>query len=380
MIRFVTAGESHGMGLTAVIEGIPAGLTLDLEAITIDLRRRQMGYGRGLRMRIEQDTALVTAGIWDGETIGSPISIFIQNRDWKNWKDQKRASKTVPRPGHADLPAVMKYDFDDIQKAIERSSARETAARTAIGAVAKQYLAAFGIRVYSHTRQIGTAVNDKPVRFSETLFRKVEKSPVRCVDPAAAKAMIRQIDEAVAHQDTLGGVSEIIAQGVPVGLGSYVQWDRRTDVRLAAAIMGVQSVKAFEIGEGIAASRCFGSQAHDPIAYTKSAGLRQLTNNSGGVAGGITTGEEILARAYFKPISTLGKPLKSVDLKTLKSTDAPYVRSDICVVPAGGVVCEAVVALALADLMSEKFGGDSMREAVSNYKSYLRYVRQRQAR
>jgi chorismate synthase len=377
MIRFLTAGESHGPGLSAIIEGIPAGLSLDINAITVDLRRRQMGYGRGARMRIEQDTALVTAGLWEGETIGSPICIFIQNRDWKNWKDQKRDKKLVPRPGHADLPAVLKYDFDDIQKAIERSSARETAARVAAGAVARQYLAAFGISVYSHTRRIGTATNDKPVKFSTAKFREVEKSPVRCADKAAERAMISAIDAAVEKADTLGGVSEIVVIGAPVGLGSYAQWDRRLDTRLAAAIMSVQSVKAVELGEGVKSAELPGSQVHDPINYSARRGYYQSSNNSGGIAGGISTGEELIIRAFFKPISTLGKPLKSTNLQSKHSVDAPYVRSDICVVPAGGVVCEAMVALALADLVSEKFGGDSLREALANHRAYLKHVRKR---
>lgn len=377
MIRFLTAGESHGPGLTAIIEGIPAGLMLDINAITVDLRRRQMGYGRGARMRIEQDTALVTAGLWEGETIGSPISIFVQNRDWKNWKDQERDKKLVPRPGHADLPAVLKYDFDDIQKAIERSSARETAARVAAGAVARQYLAAFGIAVYSHTKRIGTAINDQPIKFNAAKFREVEKSPVRCADKAAEREMIRAIDAAVEKADTLGGISEIIVAGAPVGLGSYAQWDRRLDTRLAAAIMSVQSVKAVELGEGVAAAGHFGSQVHDPIKYSVKRGYFQASNNSGGIAGGISTGEEIIARAFFKPISTLGKPLKSTNLQSKRSVDAPYVRSDICVVPAGGVVCEAMVALAIADLVSEKFGGDSLREALANHRAYLKHVRKR---
>lgn len=377
MIRFITAGESHGMGLTAIVEGIPAGLKLDTEAITIDLRRRQMGYGRGQRMRIEQDTALVTAGLWDGETIGSPVAIFIANKDWKNWKDQKRDKKLVPRPGHADLPALLKYDFDDIQKSIERSSARETAARTAAGAVAKQYLAAFGIRVYSHTQQIGNVRNEKAVKFSEARFRAVEKSPVRCADKEVERAMIREIDQAVARMDTLGGVSEIVVTGAPVGLGTYAQWDRRTDARLAYALMSIQSVKAVEIGAGLTAAQSFGSGVHDPISYRKSHGFTQTSNNAGGIIGGITTGAEIVVRAYFKPISTLGKPLKSANVATKKTTDAPYVRSDICVVPAGGVVCEAMVALVIADLVSEKLGGDSMREALTNYQAYIKHVRRR---
>ena len=377
MIRYLTAGESHGPGLTTIIEGIPAGLQLDINAITIDLRRRQMGYGRGARMRIEQDTALVTAGVWEGETIGSPISIFIQNRDWQNWKDQKREKKVVPRPGHADLPAVLKYDFDDIQKAIERSSARETAARTAAGSIAKQYLGAFGITVYSHTRRIGGVINEKAVKFNAARFREIEKSPVRCSDREVERMMIRAIDAAVAKADTLGGVSEIVVTGAPVGLGSYAQWDRRLDTRLAAAVMGVQSVKGVEIGEGFRSAELPGSEVHDPISYDKKKGYFQTSNNAGGIAGGISTGEEIIVRAYFKPISTLGKPLKSTNISTKKTTDAPYVRSDICVVPAGGVVCEAVVAIAIADAMSEKFGGDSMREALENFKSFLKHVRKR---
>lgn len=377
MIRYLTAGESHGPGLTTIIEGIPAGLILDVNEITIDLRRRQMGYGRGARMRIEQDTALVTAGLWDGETIGSPISIFIQNRDWKNWKDQHRDKKVVPRPGHADLPAVLKYDFDDIQKAIERSSARETAARTAAGNVAKQYLAAFGINVYSHTRRIGAVLNEKAVRFSAGKFKEIERSPVRCADKAIEREMIRVIDQAVAKSDTLGGVSEIIVTGAPVGLGSYAQWDRRCDTRLAAAIMGVQSVKGVEIGEGVRSAELPGSQVHDPIKYSAKRGYYHASNNAGGIAGGISTGEEIVIRAFFKPISTLGKPLKSTNLTSKKAVDAPYVRSDICIVPAGGVVCEAVVALAMADMMSEKFGGDSMREALENFRAFLKHVKKR---
>ncbi|MGB5106175.1 MAG: chorismate synthase [Candidatus Zixiibacteriota bacterium] len=377
MIRYSTAGESHGPGLTTIIEGIPAGLKLDINAITIDLRRRQMGYGRGARMRIEQDTALVTAGLWEGETIGSPISIFVQNRDWQNWKDKRREKKVIPRPGHADLPALLKYDFDDIQKAIERSSARETAARAAAGNIAKQYLGAFGIKVYSHTRRIGAVFNEKPVKFSDAKFREIEKSPVRCGDKATEREMIRAIDNAVEQADTLGGVSEIVIIGAPVGLGSYAQWDRRLDTRLAAVIMGVQSVKGVEIGEGFRAAELSGSKVHDPISHSAKKGYFQTTNNAGGIAGGISTGEEIVVRAYFKPISTLGRPLKSTNISTKKATDAPYVRSDICVVPAGGVVCEAVAAIAIADAMSEKFGGDSMREAKENFKSYLKHVRKR---
>ncbi len=377
MIRYLTAGESHGPMLTAIVEGIPSGLKLDANAITIDLRRRQMGYGRGRRMRIEQDTAIVTAGVRNGKTIGSPIAILIQNKDWKNWKGQKREPQLVPRPGHADLVGYLKYDLDDIQDAIERSSARETAARTAAGNVAKQYLDMFGITVYSHTRQIGHVVCDKSVKFSSKVFREIESSSVRCADKKVASEMVRAIDQAVERNDTLGGVSEIVVTGVPLGLGSYAQADRRATTRLAAAIMSVPSVKAIEIGNGIAAASAFGSDIHDSIAYEKKSGFRHATNNAGGIVGGITNGENLVIRAYFKPISTLGKPLPSVNLKTKRPTPAPYVRSDICIVPAGGVVCEAVIALAIAEMMSEKFGGDSMREVLANHRAYLRYVRSR---
>jgi len=377
MIKFLTAGESHGPALTTIIEGIPAGLKLDPEAITIDLRRRQMGYGRGRRMRIERDTAIVTAGLWDGVTIGSPIAILIQNKDWANWKDQQREKKLVPRPGHADLVGYLKYGFDDIQKVIERSSARETAARTAAGSVAKQYLGCFGIKVYSHTRRIGSVAYDTAVRFTPKIYREIESSHVRCADKSITREMIKEIDRAVEQRDTLGGISEVIVTGAPVGLGSYVQGNRRASVRLVAAIMSVPSVKAVEIGDGIASSSSFGSDVHDPIVHRKKAGYRYVSNHAGGILGGITNGEEIVLRAFFKPISTLGKPLDSVTLKTRRPTPAPYVRSDICIVPAGGVVCEAVVALAMADLIAEKFGGDSMRETLANYHSYLKYVRAR---
>ncbi|MFH2054662.1 MAG: chorismate synthase [bacterium] len=377
MIRFLTAGESHGPGLTTVIEGIPAGLKLDLAAINLELRRRQMGYGRGKRMRIESDRALITGGLWEGETIGSPIAIHIPNKDHKNWKDRKREPKSIPRPGHADLAGYLKYDYDDLQKVIERASARETAARTAAGAVAKQYLAQFGIVAYSHTRQIGGVVNETPVKFTPAKFREIEKSKVRCADAALAKRMIAEIDKAVERKDTLGGVSEIVVLGVPIGLGSYAQWDRRADARLAFALMSIQSVKAVEIGAGISAASSFGSEVHDPVSFKQRRGFTHESNNAGGILGGITNGEEIVLRAFFKPISTLGEPLQSTDLKSKKRVQAPYVRSDICVVPAGGVVAEAMTALVLADLVSEKFGGDSIREAVNNFRSYGRHLKSR---
>ncbi len=377
MIRFLTAGESHGPTLTAIIEGIPAGMKLDAAAITADLRRRQKGYGRGERMRIERDTAVVTAGVWDGVTIGSPIALLVQNRDWLNWKNQRREKKLIPRPGHADLVGYLKYGFDDIQNVIERASARETAARTAVGGVAKQYLQHFGVNIYSRTQRIGGVADEKSVRFTPKVLREVESSPVRCADSKMSLAMIEAVNRAMEQGDTLGGVAEVIVRGVPLGLGSYAHWDRRADARLAAALMSIPSVKAVEIGDGIAASSSFGSTAHDPIVRRSRTGYRLTSNHAGGIIGGITSGEEIRLRAFFKPISTLTRPLGSINLKNGRNALAPQVRSDVCVVPAGGVVCEAVVALVVADLISEKFGGDSMRESLSNYRSYLKYVRSR---
>jgi chorismate synthase len=363
--------------LTTIVEGIPAGLKLSADQITCDLQRRQLGYGRGERMRIEDDRAIITSGIWCGNTIGSPITVQINNRDWENWKDQKFRKRLAPRPGHADLVGYLKYDLDDIQMVIERASARETAARVAAGSIARQYLDRFKIRVYSHTRQIGSARNEKPLKLSAAKWREIESSSVRCADKAAGAAMLKGIDEAIAHMDTLGGVAEVVVTGVPLGLGSYAQWDRRTDARLAAAVMSAPSVKAVEIGVGIDGACKSGSAVHDAIRFDNSSGFVSDSNNAGGIIGGVSTGQEIVIRAYFKPLSTLGNPLDSVNLLSKQRTKAPYVRSDTCIVPAGGVVCEGVVALVLADLMSEKFGGDSMREALSNYQSYLSHVRAR---
>jgi chorismate synthase len=328
-------------------------------------------------MQIESDRAIVTGGLWDGETIGAPLAIHVPNIDHENWKGRRRKPQLVPRPGHADLPGYLKYDFNDLQRVIERASARETAARTAAGAVAKQFLAHFGMKVHSHTRQIGSVINEKLVRFTTVKLAEIEGSEVRCADPIIAKAMIKEIDKAVERRDTLGGVSEVVVTGMPPGLGSYVHWDRRADARLASALMSIPSVKAVEIGRGIGAASSFGSELHDPIAFRKRSGFFHESNNAGGVIGGVTNGEEIVLRAFFKPISTLGEPLQSTNLRTKKAVPAPYVRSDVCIVPAGGVVAEAVTALTLAELVSEKFGGDSMREAVANFKAYSRHVRSR---
>ncbi|MCK4858363.1 MAG: chorismate synthase [candidate division Zixibacteria bacterium] len=377
MIRYLTAGESHGPMLTTIVEGLPAGLKLDIDQITHELRRRQHGYGRGRRMQIERDKAEITSGLWRGRTIGSPITIVIRNQDYKNWKNKRHQRQLVPRPGHADLAGYLKYGFDDIQPVIERASARETAARTAAGTVAKQYLACFGVKLYSHTRRIGPVVNDKPVRFTPARIRTIETSPVRCADKRIGQEMIEAIDHAIETKDTLGGVAEIVIAGVPVGLGSYVQWDRRADSRLAATLMSVPSVKAVAIGDAVAAAASAGSEVHDPIGYDKRKGFVTQSNNCGGILGGITTGAEIVLCAYFKPISTLGEPLDSMNLKSRKLTRALYVRSDTCIVPAGGVICEAAAALVFAYLFSEKFGGDSIAEALTNFRAYLKHVKSR---
>jgi chorismate synthase len=372
----LTAGESHGPAVTVIIEGIPAGLKVDTARVNLELRRRQFGYGRGKRMHLERDTATVSGGLWRGHTNGGPVSITIRNRDWTNWKDRKPRKQQVPRPGHADLPGVLKYDLHDIQAVIERSSARETAARTAAGAVAKQLLAHLGVEVHSHTLAIGSVRNDQPVDLGPARIRSIERSAVRCADATISKQMIREIDRAVDSADTLGGVAEIVTMALPVGLGSYAQWDRRADSRLAAAIMSVQSVKAVEIGDGIESAALFGSTVHDPIERVH--GVYQMpTNSCGGILGGVTTGGNVVIRAFFKPISTLGNPLPSVNMKTGKPAKAPVVRSDICVVPAGGVICEAVTALVFADLVVAKFGGDSLRELLANYRTYNEHVRKR---
>ncbi len=379
--RFMTAGESHGKGLTAIIDGMVAGLPLTEEYIARDLKIRQSGHGRGGRMKIEQDFAEIISGVRHGFTIGSPISLFIQNRDWSNWQesmsvapiDTKTESITSPRPGHADLAGLMKYGLSDIRPVLERASARETAARVAAGAVARRFLEEFDIAIHSHTLSIGkhTAVIDT-INWNE-----VEKSPVRCADKAAAKLMIADIDEAKAAGDTLGGISEIVATGVPIGLGSHVQWDRRLDGRIAQAIMSIQAIKGVEIGDGFAIAHIKGSESHDIIlpSARKSAKnkyfWRRPTNRAGGIEGGISNGESIVVRAAIKPIATLANSLPSIDLETKAKTKAHHERSDVCVVPATGVVAEAMLAIVLADAMLEKFGGDHLCETTANYRRYL---------
>ncbi len=377
--RFLTAGESHGKGLTMIIEGLPAGLPLAESDIAPDLARRQGGYGRGGRMKIEKDHAEITAGVRHGRTLGSPVALWIQNRDWVNWTE-KMAIEPVEteiervtrlRPGHADLPGAIKYGFDDVRNVLERASARETAARVAVGAVAKRLLAEFGVTFRSHTLAIG-GVRAEPREPID--WEAVETSPVRCADPQAAEAMIAAINAAKPDGDTVGGEVEVRVEGVPPGLGSHVHWDRRLDGRIAQAILSINAFKAVGLGLGFESAARRGSQVHDvilPIAQWHGRPWRHATNNAGGIEGGITTGEPIIVRAAIKPIPTLAHPLPSVDLDTGEEVLAHYERSDVCVVPAAGVVAEAMVAIVLADAWLEKFGGDTLEEIRHNLQGYL---------
>jgi chorismate synthase len=405
-LRCITAGESHGKALTGILEGIPAGLPLTSEAIDSELKRRQGGYGRGGRMKIESDHAEILSGVRWGRTLGSPISIMIENKDWPNWEDVMSVCElktmnpeikvvTKPRPGHADLPGAMKYSHYDIRNILERSSARETAMRVAIGAIAKKFLSAFDIKIGSYVIQIGSqksevrSQNFKEKEFME-IFRKAEQSPVRCHDQKAAKKMVKLIDRAVREGNSLGGIFEVFAIGMPVGLGSHIQWDRRLDGRLAYALMSIQAIKGVEIGLGFEMSRRFGSEVMDEIFYVPPPspsplegegrvggppGFYRKTNFAGGIEGGMTNGMPVVLRAAMKPIPTQRKPLRSVDIKTKKQVEAAYERSDICAVPAAGVIGESMVALTIADAFLEKFGGDSMVETKRNYKSYIAYVK-----
>ncbi len=377
--RFLTAGESHGKGLVAVIEGMVAGLPISEDYIAQDLKRRQAGYGRSVRMEIEQDKAEIISGVRHGLTIGSPISLLIWNRVWKDWQeimsvapvDRKVQPLTSPRPGHADLAGVIKYGTEDIRPILERASARETAARVAVGAVARRFLEEFGIAVHSHTIGIGKHRAKQPKSID---WQQVDKSSVRCADVAAEKAMTAAIDEVKAEGDTLGGTFELIADGVPAGLGSHVQWDRRLDGQIAQAIMSINAVKGVEIGAGFLIANIKGSQAQDVIESSpKRTALpwQRPTNQAGGIEGGISNGQPILIRAAVKPIATLGKPLPSVDLRTGEKAEAHYERSDICVVPAAGVIVEAMLAIVLTKAMLEKFGGDHLKETLANYKNYI---------
>ncbi|HEX6940233.1 MAG TPA: chorismate synthase [Longimicrobiales bacterium] len=396
--RFDTAGESHGRGLVTLVEGVPAGLSLVMERdVDPELRRRQGGYGRGARMKIEQDRAEVIAGVRLGETLGAPIALAIWNRDWQNWRvpmaheppaegvtDEALRRVYLPRPGHADLVGMLKYDRTDARDILERASARETTARVAAGAIAKRLLAEFGISIGSHVVQLGDVTATVPDELPADLNAAVDASPLRTLDPDAERRMIEAIDAARRDGNTLGGVFEVVARGVPVGLGSHVSWDRRLDGRLAQALMSIQAMKGVEIGMGFEAARRRGSEVHDEIErepgwrttepagnLSRTGGYHRRSNNAGGLEGGMTTGAPIVVRVAMKPLSTLMRPLRSVDTRTGERADAVRERSDVVALPAAGVVGEAMVAIVLADAMLEKFGGDSLGEMRRNFEGYL---------
>jgi chorismate synthase len=390
MLRYLTAGESHGPGLTVIVEGMPAGVPVKAEQVDFWLAERQKGYGRGGRMAIEKDRVRITGGIRSGRTLGSPVSFWVENRDWANWtkimdpaensgSHVKAVSITRPRPGHADLAGGLKYGLHDLRDVLERASARETTMRVAAGGLALRLLEALGVRLAAHVVSLGGVVSKAKPSF-EQLLKKPFESEVRCVDPRAAEAMIRRIKKAKADGDSLGGIFEVRAQGLPPGLGSHVQWDRKADARLGRALMSIQSVKGAEVGMGFASADKPGSQVHDEIGYKARKdrdGYLRYSNNAGGIEGGMTTGEELVLRAAMKPIPTLLKPLRSVDMSDHKAYRAKYERSDVCTVPAGAVVGLCVVAIELADLMLEKFGGDSLSETKRNLSGYLRELKGR---
>jgi chorismate synthase len=381
MFRFITAGESHGPRLTAIIEGIPAGLQIDVQKINEELAKRQQGFGRGGRMKIEKDRVTVLSGIRFGQTLGSPITLSIENKDWPNWEKRMSALEipaaepvVAARPGHADLPGVLKYERSDIRDILERASARETAARVAVGAVAKQLLQACGMQLFSHVISIGgaacrdesghlTAANQPPSGFE-----------LGCIDKTAEAAMMDKISQAKQQGDTLGGIFEIVIRHVLPGLGSYVHWDRRLDGKMAAALMSIPAIKGVEIGDGFKYAELPGSQAHDEIYYDSSAGYYRKTNHAGGIEGGMSNGEPIVVRAVMKPIPTLMKPLNSVDISTKQAVQANTERSDVCAVSAAAVVGEAMAAIVIAELLLEKFGGDSIQDflaAIAHYRQRI---------
>ncbi len=391
MFRFATSGESHGECLIAMVSGMPAGVPIDEAKMNHELWRRQQGYGRGGRMKIERDMGQVLSGVRHAKTIGSPISIRIENSDWKNWTEilpvvagdpAKHKAVASPRPGHADLAGVLKYDFPDARYVLERASARESAARVAAGAIAKQLLQELGIVIASHVVRVGEAELDRDATWPEILaLQSREEVLLGCVDEASEQRMKAVVDQALRTGDSVGGVFEVVAHGVPPGLGTYANWDERLDGLLAAAVMSLQAVKAVEIGRGITAAAAFGSVVHDAIHYSPEKEADRHTrfvrdrNNAGGIEGGISNGEDVIVRGYLKPISTLRRPLGSVSFETREDVKAAYERSDVCVVPAAGVAAEAMVALMLAKLAIEKFGGDSLREMVRNYQGYCDQIR-----
>jgi chorismate synthase len=387
MLRFVTAGESHGQALVAWISGLPAGVPVDLDFIGRELHRRQLGFGRGGRQRIEKDQADILAGVRHGVTIGAPIALRIENRDWKNWEkampvedsegaEDARRRLTAPRPGHADLAGSQKFNLHDARYILERASARETAARVAVGALAKLFLREFGVTVLSHTIAVGhvrlgrEATWDEIVAICENL-----ESPLRCVDPDTEAKMKAEVDHVLRAGDSVGGIFEVIARGLPPGLGTHAQWDEKLDGKIAQAIMSIQAVKAVEIGTGVTNSGSFGSEVQDEIRYSKEAKrFDRSSNRAGGLEGGITNGQDVVVRGYLKPISTLRRALLTADMNTKEEVKAAYERSDVCVVPAGGVAGEAMLSLILAGAFIEKFGGDSIEETRRNFDGYQRQL------
>jgi chorismate synthase len=392
MLRYFTAGESHGETLVAFLSGMPAGLKIDQAFLDRELWRRQQGFGRGGRMKIETDQAHIVSGVRQGQTIGSPIAIFLENKDWKNWQEAlpvepgdpaKHKRVGSPRPGHADLAGALKYNFPEARYVLERASARESAARVAVGAIAKLFLRELGLEVLSHVMAVGKAALGN----AEVAWEKLQALHARdeillnCADPEAEERMRAEVDHALRTGDSVGGVFEVIAHNVPPGLGTYAQWDERLDGLLAMAVMSLQAVKAVEIGTGVGSALSFGSAVHDEIGYSRDpatkpfTGFTRASNHAGGIEGGISNGEDILVRGYLKPISTLRRPLGSVDFETREPVKAAYERSDVCVVPAAGVAAEAMVALTLARCALEKFGGDSIPETVRNFEGYKQQLR-----
>ncbi len=398
MLRFSTAGESHGESLVALVSGLPAGIPVDQTFLDHELWRRQQGYGRGGRMRIEQDTAHILSGVRHGKTIGSPVSMILANRDWKNWEDilpvgagdpAKHKSVSSPRPGHADLAGALKYNFPDARYILERASARESAARVACGALAKMLLRQLGVEVASHVVRVGEAELDRPALWPE-IAALAQKTPVllSCVDPGSEARMKSEVDTALRTGDTVGGVFEVVVHNLPPGIGTHVNWDERLDGLLAQAVMSLQAVKAVELGRGVTSAASLGSTVHDAIAYSPETDPNTGTpatprhtrftrdqNNAGGIEGGISNGEDLIVRGYLKPISTLRRPLGSVDLNTREPVKAAYERSDVCVVPAAGVAAEAMVALTVGRLVLEKFGGDSLHELHRNFQGYADQIK-----
>jgi chorismate synthase len=388
MLRYFTSGESHGEALVAFLSGLPAGLVVEQEFLDRDLWRRQQGYGRGGRMKIETDKAHILSGVHHGITIGSPIAVLLENKDWKNWQESlpvaagdpaKHKAVKSPRPGHADLAGALKYNFSEARYVLERASARESAARVAVGAIAKLFLRELGMDVLSHVISVGSVNVERAVTWDQIqAIANQSEVLLSCADPEVELRMKEEVDKVLKTGDSVGGVFEVVAHGVPPGLGTYAQWDERLDALLAGAVMSLQAVKAVEIGSGVTAAASPGSQVHDEIGYDGSIGYTKFSrsrNNAGGIEGGVSNGEEIRVRGYLKPISTLRRPLQSVDFATREPVKAAYERSDVCVVPAAGVAGEAMVALTLARTALEKFGGDSMVETKRNFAGYLEQLK-----